>query len=245
MLSNKVIIITGGSGLLGAEIISYLKKKKAIIINAEINVQTNIEDGIVNCDITNDKSIEDLIEIVYSKHGKIDGLVNNAYPRTKDWGNKFEDVTPDSWRKNVDMQMNSIFVINQKVLEIMKKQRNGSIVNVTSIYGVVGNDFTVYDNTDGMTSPAAYSAIKGGVINFTRYLASYYGKYNLRINCVSPGGIFNHQNSNFVSNFEKKVPLQRMGSPKDIAPSIGLLLSDEASYITGQNIIIDGGWTCI
>jgi NAD(P)-dependent dehydrogenase (short-subunit alcohol dehydrogenase family) len=127
----------------------------------------------------------------------------------------------------------------------MKSQKFGSIVNITSIYGVVGNDFTVYDNTGGMTSPAAYSAIKGGVINFTRYLASYYGKHNVRINCVSPGGIFNSQNDVFVSNFESKVPMRRMGNPDDISGPVAFMLADESKYITGQNLIVDGGWTAI
>ena len=126
----------------------------------------------------------------------------------------------------------------------MKSQNSGSIINMGSIYGVVGNDFTIYEGTK-LTSAAAYSAIKGGIINFTRYLASYFGKYNIRANCVSPGGIFDNQNEVFVKNYEHKVPMKRMGSPDDIAPSIAFLLSDDSKYITGQNLIIDGGWTII
>jgi NAD(P)-dependent dehydrogenase (short-subunit alcohol dehydrogenase family) len=244
-LNNKVIVVTGGSGLIGSEIISKLKMHGALVINAELNIATDLDNGLYSCDITNDQDINNLFDDVISKFGKIDGLVNNAYPRTKDWGNSFELVKAESWRVNVDMQMNSIFVICQKVLEIMKSQKFGSIVNITSIYGVVGNDFTVYDNTGGMTSPAAYSAIKGGVINFTRYLASYYGKHNVRINCVSPGGIFNSQNDVFVSNFESKVPMRRMGNPDDISGPVAFMLADESKYITGQNLIVDGGWTAI
>lgn len=146
---------------------------------------------------------------------------------------------------NVDIQLNSCFYISQQVLKIMKQQNSGSIVNIASIYGVVGNDFSVYENTDGMTSPAAYSAIKGGIINFTRYLSSYYGKHNINVNCVSPGGIFNHQNEKFVEQYEAKVPLKRMGKPEEIAPAVSFLLSDEATYISGQNLIVDGGWTAI
>jgi NAD(P)-dependent dehydrogenase (short-subunit alcohol dehydrogenase family) len=127
----------------------------------------------------------------------------------------------------------------------MKNNLSGSIVNVASIYGVVGNDFTIYENTDGMTSPAAYSAIKGGIINFTKYLASYFGSYGIRVNAVSPGGIFNHQNKTFVKQFEYKVPLKRMARPEEIAPSITFLLTDESTYITGHNLIVDGGWTSI
>ena len=126
----------------------------------------------------------------------------------------------------------------------MAVQNSGAIVNIASIYGVVGNDFTLYEEYGG-TSPAAYSAIKGGIINFTRYLASYYGKKGIRINCVSPGGIFDHQNPSFVARYEAKVPMGRLGNPDDIAPSVSFLLSDEAKYITGQNLIVDGGWTCI
>ena len=126
----------------------------------------------------------------------------------------------------------------------MKAQSSGAIVNISSIYGVVGPDFSVYNGTQ-MTMPAAYSAIKGGVINFSRYLAAYYGPYGIRINCVSPGGIFDHQNQNFVSQYEAKVPMRRMGLPEDIAPAVGFLLSNDANYITGQNIIVDGGWTAI
>jgi NAD(P)-dependent dehydrogenase (short-subunit alcohol dehydrogenase family) len=120
-------------------------------------------------------------------------LVNNAYPRTSDWGNKFEDIEYLSWQKNIEFQLNSYFYFTQQVAKQMTTQESGSIINMASVYGIVGPDFTVYDGTT-MTMPAAYSAIKGGLINFTRYLASYLGKNNIRVNTVSPGGIFDNQN---------------------------------------------------
>lgn len=243
-LNDKVIIVTGGSGLLGTEIIYQIKKLGAIVINLEINIKTNVELTEIECDITNPESINYTISLIIQKYGKIDGLVNNAYPRTNDWGNKFEDIKIDSWKSNIDMQLNSTFYLCQIVLEKMKIQKFGSIVNMASIYGLVGPDFSVYANTD-MTMPAAYSAIKGGVISFTRYLSSYYGKYNIRINCISPGGIFNNQPDIFVKNYEKKVPMNRMGKPSDISPAVCFMLSDESSYITGHNLIIDGGWVTI
>ena len=244
ILKDKVIIVTGGSGLIGQCIINDLKKKGAIAINAEISVDTDLSQGNVHCDITSEESVNDLINIVIERYLKIDGLVNNAYPRTKDWGTKLEEIPLLSWKKNVDMQLNSVFLLCQKALSQMVKQQYGSIVNIGSIYGVVGNDFTIYEGYGG-TSPAAYCAIKGGIINFSRYLASYFGKYGIRVNCVSPGGIKDNQHPSFIERYEYKSPLKRMGKPEEIAPAISFLLSDESSFITGHNLMVDGGWTAI
>ncbi len=243
-LDNKIIIITGGNGLIGRAIVARVRSEGGIGINADVTNTDDLDNLSVHCDITDENSIQQVIDLVLEKHGRIDGLVNNAYPRTKDWGSKFEDIPIASWKKNVDMQLNSHFIFCQKVLKHMQQQKSGAIVNTGSTYGVVAPDFTVYDGTP-MTSPAAYNAIKGGIINFTRYLASYYGKDNIRVNSVSPGGIFDHQPEPFVRNYEHKVPLKRMGTPEDIAPPICFLLSEEARYITGHNLMVDGGWTCI
>jgi len=242
-LNGKVIIVTGGNGLIGKSLVENIKSENGICINADLH-DTNDDLSNVNCDVTNDTSIDNTINLVLKKYGKIDGLVNNAYPRTSDWGEKFENIKTSSWKSNIDMQLNSIFLFSQKVLPQMVNRKLGSIINIGSIYGVVGPDFNVYENTE-LTMPAAYSAIKGGIINFTRYLASYYGKDNIRVNCVSPGGIFNNQVTEFVKNYEYKVPMKRMGNPEDISPAVSFLLSDESSYITGQNLIIDGGLTAI
>jgi NAD(P)-dependent dehydrogenase (short-subunit alcohol dehydrogenase family) len=243
-LNNKVVIVTGGSGLIGREILKAIKRHGGIAINADIGVETDLIKGNIKCDITDEVSIQATVEKVMEQYGKIDGLVNNAYPRTKDWGVRFEDIPIESWKRNVDIQLNSSFIFCQKVLVQMKKQGSGAIVNVASQYGVIGPDFTVYENTK-MTSPAAYSAIKGGIINFTRYLSSYFGEFGIRVNCMSPGGVFDNQNPIFVNNYEKKVPMRRMGIPQDMADPIVFLLSDSASYITGQNLVVDGGWTAI
>lgn len=243
ILKDKIIIVTGGSGLLGKAILMDIRNKGGIAINADINIESDMQNHNVYVDITSEKSIIKAIKDVSNFYGKIDGLVNNAYPRTKDWGTKFEDITYESWQKNVDMQMNTTFLFIQKIIPELLKTK-GSIVNITSIYGVVGNDLTIYENTN-INTAAPYSAIKGGVINFTRYLASYFGRQGIRVNCVSPGGIFDNQHETFVSNYENKVPLGRMANPDDIAPAVSFLLSNEAKYITGQNLVVDGGWTSI
>ncbi len=245
-LKDKVIIVTGGNGLIGNSIIKYLFKNQVIVINFDIADASSVEcTEYICCDITNSIEVENSINFILHKYNKIDGLVNNAYPRTLDWANKLEDVTLDSWSTNIGIQLNSLFYITKLVMQKMVIQNSGSIVSIASIYGMVGNDFNIYENTNGMTSPPAYSAIKGAIINYTRYLASYLGKYNIRVNTVSPGGVFNHQHTNFVKQFESKVPLKRMASPDDIAPSVAFLLSNESSYITGHNLVVDGGWTCI
>lgn len=243
ILKDKIIIVTGGSGLLGKAIVKDINSKGGIAINADINVENDFEKHTIAVDITSEASIKKSIKSVSEFYGKIDGLVNNAYPRTKDWGTKFEDITYQSWQDNVDMQMNTTFLFIQKIIPELLKTR-GSVVNMSSIYGLVGNDMTIYENT-AINTAAPYSAIKGGIINFTRYLASYYGKKGIRFNCVSPGGIFDNQDEVFVANYEKKVPMGRMGNPDDIAPPVSFLLSDEAKYITGQNLVVDGGWTSI
>lgn len=243
-LANKVIIVTGGSGLLGKEIIKRLCSEGAICINFEINVEDSDDFLLLNVDVTNEASVKAGIEKVFNKFKKIDGLVNNAYPRTKDWGAKFENINFESWKKNIDWQLNSCFLLSQVVSKYMSKQQYGSIVNMASIYGVVGPNFSVYDGTE-MTMPAAYSAIKGGLINFTRYLSSYLGENQIRVNVVSPGGIFDHQPESFVKKYESIVPMKRMGTPEDISPAVAFLLSDDAKYMTGQNLIVDGGWTAI
>ena len=243
-LAEKIILLTGGNGLLGKCIHENLLHQGATVINADIEAKDSDDFTTLHCDITNEPSIKRTVAMVLKHYGRIDGLINNAYPRTKDWGVKFEDIPFLSWQKNIDFQLNSYFLLSQTVLASMKEKKSGSIVNIGSVYGIVGPDFSIYEGTE-MTMPAAYSAIKGGLINLTRYLASYYGPYQVRINCVSPGGVFDNQPEKFVQNYNKKVPMRRMAAPGDIAPAVSFLLSDDASYITGQNLIIDGGWTCI
>ncbi|RAJ85808.1 NAD(P)-dependent dehydrogenase (short-subunit alcohol dehydrogenase family) [Chitinophaga dinghuensis] len=244
-LLNKVIAVTGGKGLLGSAFVSEIKKRGGTVITLDIAEETNLDAGFINCDITAETSIKAAVALMVEKYGRIDGWVNNAYPRTSDWGElPFEDESMDSLAANVDMHLIGYTKCCQVALNQMKKQGSGSLINMASIYGITGPDFTVYEGTT-MLNEAGYAAIKGGLITLTRYLAAFYGPFNVRVNCVSPGGIFDNQNPIFVNNYEKKVPLRRMGLPEDIAPSICYLLSDDAKYVTGHNLVVDGGWTII
>ncbi len=242
-LKDKIVVVTGSQGLIGSSIVKVLRDNGALVLSIDINFKSKNKDQYV-IDITDEKSVKNGVEIILNEHKRIDGWVNNAYPRTKDWGSKFEDIPTESWRKNIDMHLNGYFICCQIVLEKMKQQGFGSFINMSSIYGFLGPDFNIYKGTK-MTTPAAYSAIKGGIINFSKYLASYYGEDQIRVNSVSPGGIFDNQPEIFVKKYCEKVPLNRMGKPSDVAKAVSFLISDDSSYITGHNLVIDGGFSII
>ena len=252
-LRKKVAVITGGCGVIGKEIVKALAEKGAVVILAEINKNegkklakalngSGLKVFFKFLDITKEGSVQSLIEDVDSEFGRIDIWVNNAYPRTKDWGNAFENILVRSWKKNIDMHLNGYFICLQKICRYMKKKKSGSIINLASIYGFAAPDFSVYENTK-MTMPAAYSVIKAGIINLSKYLASYLGKYNVRVNCISPGGVYNKQAPVFVKRYIQKTVLGRMCEPRDIAGAVLYLASDASSYVTGHNLVVDGGWS--
>jgi NAD(P)-dependent dehydrogenase (short-subunit alcohol dehydrogenase family) len=242
-VKEKVICVTGSRGLLGSKIINTLQEQGAIVIELDIDKDYK-SDHYYLMNISNENEVIETVNKIYKKYNKIDGWINNAYPRTEDWGDKFEDVKYESWRQNIDMHLNGYFICCQTVLKIMKKQSFGSLINMSSIYGLVAPDFNIYENTD-MTMPVAYSAIKGGINTLTRYLASYFGKYNIRVNSISPGGIFNGQPHDFLQKYINKVPSKRMGNESDITSAVVYLMSEDSSYINGHNLIIDGGWSII
>ena len=248
-LKGKTAFVTGGLGLIGSEISKGLVDAgaKVVILGKQSKRKTTHIGENVSYemfDVSDLRKIDKKIDELNKKYKRIDIWVNSAYPRTPDWGNNVEKLKLSSWQKNVDMHLNSYSWISRKVCLLMKKRKSGSLINISSIFGVVGNDFMVYKGTK-LTSPMAYSAIKGGIVNLTRYLASYFGKYNIRVNTVCPGGIFDNQNKRFVENYSDKTPLKRMGNPQEVASAVLFLASDAASYITGATIMVDGGWTAI
>jgi NAD(P)-dependent dehydrogenase (short-subunit alcohol dehydrogenase family) len=244
MLKDKVIVVTGSEGLLGRAIVQELKKNSAKVISLDVAFNGLESEDKIFCDITSEESVLNVISLIKSNYDKIDGWVNNAYPRNSFWGKKIEDLPVSAWRENVDNHLNGYFICCKHILALMKIQGTGSLINLASIYGFLGPDFSIYEGTD-IVNPVGYSAIKGGILNLSRYLASYYGPYNVRVNCVSPGGIFDNQDPIFVEKYTNKTPMKRMGNPDDIAPVIKFLLSEDSKYITGQNIVVDGGWSIV
>lgn len=241
-LLEKVVVVTGGSGLIGRGIVDYLDHSGYKVINFDLNPYSIGNSDWVKCNVADVESVKEALVIVSEKYGRLYAMINNAYPRTSDWGIVWESEPFESTLKNVEMQlvatMHACKVASEFICE------GGSIINIASIYGVVGNDPSLYENTK-IGTVAAYSAIKGGIISFTRYLAARLGQKQIRVNCISPGGIFDNQDPIFVSRYEQRVPLKRMGKPSDIAPCVRFLISEEAGYVTGQNLIVDGGWTIV
>lgn len=256
-LDGKVCVITGGLGLLGREFSKQCAQNGAEVLILDINGKNNgktineIKESSNNkgnvyfydCNITDTEQIQSVLGQILKKHKKIDCLVNSAYPKNKNYGRKFEDVTYDDFCENVNLHLGGYFLITKEISKIMKKQKSGSIVNLASIYGFHAPRFDIYENTE-MTVPVEYAAIKGGLINLTKYLASYLGPYNIRVNAISPGGIFDNQDSKFVDKYVQYVKCEkRMANPNDLQGILLFLLSDDSSYLTGQNIVVDGGWT--
>jgi NAD(P)-dependent dehydrogenase (short-subunit alcohol dehydrogenase family) len=250
-LKNKTVLITGGFGLVGKTLVESLLDQEATVCLLDIKEdakqlaqfrERSERIRFYPGDITDQTAIETVVGKISQENGRIDVLINNAYPRNESYGQVFEKIKLSDWEENTHSHLGGYFNMAQQAAKQMMKQKSGSIINICSIYGMVGPDFSVYEGTK-MTMPAEYAAIKGGLINLTRYLATYLGHYGIRANAVSPGGILNGQDPRFVENYKKKVPLGRMAAPEDLSGAVIFLASDASQYVTGQNIAVDGGWT--
>lgn len=253
-LKDKNAVVVGGVGLIGSEVVAALAQAGAKVIIADLNkikgkkLSNNLRKrGLdVWCYYFNAADIFGLkknILLMNKTFKRIDIWVNCSYPKTSDWGERLEDIKVSSWRKNIDMHLNSYALSSKYVAEVMKNS-GGSIINFGSIYGVVGSDISIYKKTN-MLTPMPYSAIKGGIVSIDRYLSAYFGKYNVRINTICPGGVWNKQNPIFVRNYSRRVPMGRLALPEEIASAALFLASDAASYMTGATVMVDGGWTAI
>jgi NAD(P)-dependent dehydrogenase (short-subunit alcohol dehydrogenase family) len=253
-LNDKVIVVTGGAGLIGRAFCKAVCEAGATVVVAEVAEEAGkkLADELaakhggraVYCpvDITSDKSVSALLEFVDKKYGRIDGLVNNAYPRNKNYGAHFEDVTYSDFVENVGMHVGGYFLISQQFLKYFKKHKKGNIVNMGSIYGVMGPRFQIYEGTN-MTMAVEYAIIKAGIINLTKYIARYYQQLNIRCNAISPGGVFNNQDPAFVARYNSFGTNKGMIDAVDLCGTLVYLLSDASACVNGQNIMVDDGWS--
>ena len=253
MLSEKVIVVTGGAGLLGHCFCSSIAKQGGRVVVADIdflsakNVAEKIKAEGGNADaevlnITDDASVDNLIALIHKRYGRIDAVVNNAYPRNKNYGRKLEDVSYNDFCENVSVHLGGYFLVAQKFAVYFRDHNGGNIVNIGSIYGTTAPKFEIYADTS-MTMPIEYAAIKAAVINLTRYFSQYFKGYGVRCNSLSPGGIFNHQPISFLKKYNSHCGLKGMLDSNDIIGSLVFLLSDASMYMTGQNLIIDDGFS--
>ncbi len=261
-LKGKTAIVTGAAGLIGKEHCKALSEAGANVVAADVDKEKSAgiasslqtESIGIELDVTNPDSIKKLRDTVIEKFGHIDILINNAAindmfesPKAALEQSKFENYPLELWQKSVDVNLTGVFLCSQILGFEMAKQKKGSIINIASTYGITAPDQSLYINKEGEQSfykPPAYSATKGAIIMFTRYLASYWGKDGVRVNTLTPGGVENGQDEFFIQKYSAKTPLGRMAAPSDYKGAVIFLASDASAYMTGANLVVDGGWTC-
>lgn len=249
-LHGRIAIVTGAAGLYGRHVADALASVGATVVLASRDLAAceqaadelhgrGLSAWAHELDLGSEASITSLRDAVIARYGRIDVLVNNAV--TRGGGDLFETAA-DAWDSTARVNGRGLFLITQACAEPMVRAGSGSIVNVGSIYGVVGPDFSIYGET-GMTTPITYAFDKGGMIALTRYLATRLGPFGVRVNCISPGGLQTDQADEFVAGYIERTPLRRMAGPDDIKGPIAFLASDASRYVTGVNLLVDGGWT--
>ena len=252
-LQNKTVFITGGAGHLGTAmcealaelganiVIGSRDKEKSNSVTKKLSEEFGVQASAVQLDITNPESIEEALLVIEKDYGGLNILINNAWSGKK---NTFESISIDDWKYDIDVCLNGVFYTIKKAFPYLKLTK-GVIVNVASMYGHVAPDYKMYAGTDH-ANPPSYGAAKAGVIQLTKYLASFLSPHGIRVNAISPGAFpFSDivKNAEFMGALEAKTMLNRLGNPEDLKGVIALLCSDASSYMTGQNICVDGGWT--
>ncbi|PEY36302.1 short-chain dehydrogenase [Bacillus cereus] len=253
-LKGRVALVTGGAGYLGVAICETLGELGATVFIASRNIENckkaciELENKLglknqffpLSLDVTNSGDITKAFSQISDQFGRLDILVNNAWSGNK---NSFDSISDEDWNYDINMSLTSVFKCVKEALPILKETK-GIILNITSMYGHVAPDYRIYDGIE-LTNPPSYGAAKAGVIQFTKYLASFLSPYKIRVNCLSPGP-FPHkktqENQKFMEQLSSKNPIGRIGHPEDIKGTVALLCSDASGYITGQNICVDGGW---
>lgn len=260
-LSGKVAIVTGAAGQLGGEYVHTLLEAGASVAAFDIRLNNpksklNVIDSdqlvLVEVDITKRTSIEQGLKVVQSRFGDPNILINNAaIDAPPNAGEQetgpFETYPESSWQDMFDVNLKGMFMCCQVIGGHMAKTSGGSIINISSIYGIQSPDQRIYEyraKSKPFFKPVAYCVTKAGVLNLTRYLATYWASKNVRVNTLTLGGVFNDQDETFVLNYSNKIPLGRMARQNEYNGAILFLSSDASSYMTGTNLIIDGGYTC-
>jgi NAD(P)-dependent dehydrogenase (short-subunit alcohol dehydrogenase family) len=260
-LKEKVAVVTGALGLLGKQHCYALSEAGASVIVCDLDESECAKFAStlpalalgIPADITNKKSVLELRNKIISNYGKIDILVNNAAindkfedPLSALEESKFENYPLEMFKKSLDVNVTGMFLCSQILGSDMANKGKGSIINIASTYGIVAPDQSIYKNEKGEQTfykSAAYPVTKGAVISFTKFLAAYWGNKGVRVNTLTPGGVQDNQDEFFVKNYSKRTPLGRMAHPTDYKGALIFLASDASSYMTGANLIVDGGWT--
>ena len=260
-LENKTAIVTGGAGFLGQTFALGLASSGATVIVADLDhdkaegVASTINRSggtaiALRWDVSVESDVVAAVEYARRKFGRIDVLLNNAASKGANidrFFDRFEDFKLDVWREINSVNIDGMFLMAREVGRLMVEQGGGSIIQTSSIYGIVAPDQRIYEGSEyngrPINTPAVYSMSKAAVIGLTKYLAGYWGEQGVRVNTLTPGGISSGHDSVFVNKYANRVPMGRMGNPEDLVGAVIFLASDESSYITGQNIIVDGGLT--
>lgn len=256
-MQGRVAVITGGAGHLGqafAEALAQtgcglllidLQSDRLHKVANELQTKWGTEVKILAIDLEKEEERQLVRAFIIENFGRVDVLINNAGfvgdTKVHGWAVSFENQSLETWRRALEVNLTAAFHLSQDLLDLLRSSGHGSIVNIGSIYGVVGPDLDLYKGTS-MGNPAAYAASKGGLIHFTKWLATVLAPY-VRVNCISPGGVFRNQPKSFVDKYVEKTPLKRMGEEEDFIGAMLFFASDLSSWVTGQNLLVDGGWT--
>jgi len=262
-LADRIAVVTGAAGLLGSGFCRILASAGASVVVADIDeegatlVAEEIQgDGLLaipaRADITDPVSVDKLIKTVMREYGGLNILVNSAALDPKfdsdhheQTSNAFEDYPLKAWNQALDVNLTGMFLVSQASITSMLEQGNGVIINICSTYGLVGPDQKLYEREGHppQFKPVYYSVTKAGVLGFTRYLATYYAGKNIRVNALTPGGVFNDHEDEFVEKYAARTVLGRMARKDELNGALLFLASDASSYMTGANLVVDGGWT--
>lgn len=262
-LIGRVALVTGGAGLLGEEFCLTLAQAGAEVYVADLNlelakkvanelIQQDFKAYAIQVDVTNPESTNAVVAEIVSKSGRIDVLVNSAAMDPKfdpqhspTSSNAFEDYPLKSWQDAVNVNLTGPFLITQAVARQMVKQGRGSIINICSTYGLGGPDQRIYEKPGQPKTykPVYYTVTKAGILGFTKYLATYYAGTEIRVNALTPGGVFNDHDETFTRNYAARTVIGRMAHKDEMNGALLFLASDASSYMTGGNLVVDGGWT--